>query len=540
MKAAIDVVLRSRHEAREVRFARSRPAVLFALALAYPRPIKIHATWAGTVCFNIEPTLDMSIRRTLTPSLVVQPEIQLSSLLPFLFQTRTLLSRRLRVESSLNRPSSRRFTCLHQKQTQNYKASRSNHVPFEDPIWDNPDVPFGDVQSQYQAQGTRRSTMTASEKAVFDRIFKDIQSQPSDKEPKEDDELDDELSDGDPNEDLNSIFDSAIQELRSREEKAMQADADNAHYAFRNSARAVDAIAGIEDMNARTFKRPLRMSMGNGIVLGEEIQTEGDQKRLVNALNDHKTQVSGLFKRASTDVEIWRILETEVFSLVKQLNTQIEDDQKAREADRKAREAEEKALKAAASGKVVKEKQVRAKKKKEPLQPEGSIALPANTLFHILQTNYATCLLSAMRLLRRHFPTSNYALYLLPTIKRLGPISYVLGASTGLYNELLFLKWTQYSDLHGMADLLQEMMNRGIDLDIVTMVLLKRVRRRRRYGKMGRLGPVVQKWWDLRGTGEGWSRIVGIEQAARREEVERAERASLASREETGRLVELG
>ena len=376
---------------------------------------------------------------------------------------------------------------------------------------------------------------------MFDRIFKDISGQSSAKEPDEDDALEDEHGDGDPNEDLNSIFDAAIRELRSREEKAIKSTEKNQHLAFRPSERAIDVLVGSDDYRARTFKRPLIMSMGNGVVLGQEVQTERDQQRLTKAADDHKILVSGLFERASTDVEIWRILETEVFSLVKQLNTQIQDDQKAREAERKAQEAEQRARKAAESGKEV--KKLRPKKKKEPAQTESSIVLQTNTLFHILQENYATYLLSALRLLRRHHPTSNYALYLLPTIKRLGPISYVLGASTGLYNEMLFLKWTQYSDLHGMADLLQEMMNRGIELNSVTMVLLARMRRRRRYGKLGRLGPVVQRWWDLRGTGEGWRRIVGLEIMAKREEVERAERARLSGREEEEeeeRMLELG
>ena len=479
----------------------------------------------------------MSLRKALTSPSTVQLTTHSISPLPFLYHTRTLLSQPSKGGHKAC-PALQQFSCLHRKQAQNYKVSRSNLIPFEDAIWDNPDLPFEDLESQYQAQGTRRTTITASEKAVFDRIFKDISGQSSAKEPDEDDALEDEHGDGDPNEDLNSIFDAAIRELRSREEKAIKSTEKNQHLAFRPSERAIDALVGSDDYRARTFKRPLIMSMGNGVVLGQEVQTERDQQRLTKAADDHKILVSGLFERASTDVEIWRILETEIFSLVKQLNTQIQDDQKAREAERKAQEAEERARKAKESGKEV--KKLRPKKKKEPAQTESSIVLQTNTLFHILQENYATYLLSALRLLRRHHPTSNYALYLLPTIKRLGPISYVLGASTGLYNEMLFLKWTQYSDLHGMADLLQEMMNRGIELNSVTMVFLARMRRRRRYGKLGRLGPVVQRWWDLRGTGEGWRRIVGLEIMAKREEVERAERARLSGREEEERMLELG
>ena len=281
------------------------------------------------------------------------------------------------------------------------------------------------------------------------------------------------------------------------------------------------------------------MSMGSSITLSSGIVTKSTQLRLVKAAETHRNVVSRLLERASTDVEIWGVLEREVFSVVSELNEKIEEDKRARRKEMEVEEAKERSKKMLGEGEgeelgkhLVKKRRESKVEKEEIVEREVSMALATNELFYILQENYAEYLLRALRLLRSHHPTSNYALYLLPTIKRLGPISYVLGTSPGLCNELLFLKWTEYSDLHGMADLLQEMMDKGIETNSVTMVLLARLRRLRRYGRIGKMGPVVQHFWHMRGTLEGYRRIVGLEARAKEEEFQREERESMTARRE--------
>ena len=100
-------------------------------------------------------------------------------------------------------------------------------------------------------------------------------------------------------------------------------------------------------------------------------------------------------------------------------------------------------------------------------------------LLRFLQANYGSCLLHAQRILRISLPHSPYALALLPAIKDLGPISYVLGASTDLYNELLFIRWKHYRDLHGCADLLAEMLSQGLQVSTHTLFVWKDVERTR-------------------------------------------------------------
>ena len=89
---------------------------------------------------------------------------------------------------------------------------------------------------------------------------------------------------------------------------------------------------------------------------------------------------------------------------------------------------------------------------------------------------YPAYLLLALRRLDTAFNTSSpLALNILPRIKELGLESYVLGASTPFYNELLDIYWSRYGDLSGMLDLLEEMRYCGLYFDNKTSSILHHV-----------------------------------------------------------------
>ena len=475
---------------------------------------------------------------------------QSSSLLPLLYCTRTLL-RQARQTGSCKRgkasPHFRQFTCQYRAHAQAYKTRRDHNVPFEGDPYTKPEVPFENPNPQ----SSKRSTITKTEKAVFDRIFKDLAHnftsplyvqrgadlEDIDAEAEVSSKVDDLERSFNVNADLNAIFDAAIRELRGREEAAALASTKRSHpqYDLLPQERAIDTVIGTE-AGWRTIKRPLRMGLGRSIALNSGIVTKTTQDRLAKAAEKHKNMVFMLLERARTDVEIWGVLEGKVFNVVRDLNEKIDEDKRARRKEMEVEEAKERSkrmIDTEEMGKpLVKRKRMSKLETEEIIEREISMALATNELFYILQENYAEYLLRVLRLLRTDYPTSNYVRYLLPTIKRLGPISYVLGTSPGLYNELLFLHWSEYSDLHGMADLLQEMMDKGIETNSVTMVLLTRLRRLRHYGRIGKMGPVVQHFWHMKGTLEGYRRIVGLEARAKEEEFQREERASMtASRE---------
>lgn len=91
---------------------------------------------------------------------------------------------------------------------------------------------------------------------------------------------------------------------------------------------------------------------------------------------------------------------------------------------------------------------------------------------------YPALLLHGQRLLDSHFSggtTSPLALAVLPRIKALGLASYVLGASTPLYNHLLGIRWLRQGDAGAVFALLSEMQRAGLAFDQGTLNLVKSI-----------------------------------------------------------------
>ncbi|CAD0107833.1 unnamed protein product [Aureobasidium uvarum] len=66
-------------------------------------------------------------------------------------------------------------------------------------------------------------------------------------------------------------------------------------------------------------------------------------------------------------------------------------------------------------------------------------------------------LIKAASVLRTFFPTSNLILAILPRIKQLGPSAYALAATADLYNQLFAFHFRKFSDVGTCNELLQEM-----------------------------------------------------------------------------------
>ncbi len=469
-----------------------------------------------------------SLGSCLTPSFVVPIRDQSSSLLPFLYQTRTLLSdpKTVRLFHGVNnhdRPK-RTFRSTSQGQAYTDQVQRPNTDPiaFVDHHHRQIPNPLSHTGPQGQNQPSRPSTVTASEQAVFNKLIKDV-SQSTTPEPDDEDILDqDELISGyDPNVDLNDIFETAIKQLRVQEEQAAKNAARSLLYATQPQQRAVDTLVYKKQaLSGRVFKRPLKLA--DGITLGNEVETEEERARREVACDNHRNLVMKMLDGANSDVEVWQVLEKEVFSLITQLDEHMKLVEKAKKAN--ALHAA-KVRKAEAEGKdiadVKLEKGDLTKKELSRTKLTQTKAISIDNLFSILHRNYAEYCLHALRLFRRKYPTSLYAPHVLSTIKQRGPISYVLGVSTEIYNELLFLTWTQYSDLHGMADTVEEMLNQGIESNEVTIALIKGIAKRRRMGMHEFLGPVVREWWAMRVTVEGWGRLRNLFERILSEHAER-------------------
>lgn len=355
-------------------------------------------------------------------------------------------------------------------------------------------LPFPQKKNQ-QTQPGKPSTITAAEQTAFDRLIKEV-SGPATSEEDGEEILDQEepISGYDPDIDLDTIFEDAIKLLRLSKEQAAESAARNlANPVWRQRAIDIDVPNERQALAARLFKRPL--GTPTGFALENKTLTGSERERLETACDEHRTLVLTQLDGANSDEEIWRVLQEQVFSLVIRLNGDV---RKAELADKRG---------AKKDGEVREARRNKTEEWRARKNLGTTKAIPINEVLLILHRNYAEYCLHTLRLFRRKYPTSLYALHVLTTIKDLGPISYVLGVSTDIYNEFLFLQWTQYSDLHGMAETTAEMHNQGIEGNDVTVALIKGIARQRRRAKRSFAGPVMKEWWYMRGNVEGWRRV---------------------------------
>lgn len=160
-----------------------------------------------------------------------------------------------------------------------------------------------------------------------------------------------------------------------------------------------------------------------------------------------------LLQNAHTDLEIWHILEREVFARIRILDL----DQPPSKNRSQARE------------------EARAK---------ASIMTEQSVLFH----NFPQYLVQTIQTLRSNFPASPLPLSILPALKSLGRSSYALGATTSLYYHLIHTAWVQLSSYPTINILLENMENDAIEFNTEILGLLKNIIKQHNMAISGGLG----------------------------------------------------
>lgn len=439
-----------------------------------------------------------------------------STLLPFLYQTRTL-------DQPWPGKVEQRQLQFHGKHhvralaTVSTRSASDHDIPFEGASkykdrreWQRPryavDGPGEDGQDLNEPR-SRDSTITSSEHAVFTRIFDNLIKASANRSGDPEDSAfigDEEQEDADSDEDLTSIFRSAVDasklkaEKKARKKSYQSVEEHQKFYISRYPAPLRDAAAkasGIlarQGSRARTAKSTVSRESRNG-ERKEVFQRLVQRERLLELL-----RVEALLKDAKTDFELWGVLEREVFSMIKTID-------------------------AHASWKPPKAKRGRTKKVIEVTQPEAlSDSAPASVAVDvapkmdvvpplaIVGTNYPSHCLLALRLLRSQFPTSPLALCILPAIRRLGPTSYVLGASTALYNELLAIYWYVHGDMRAMANLLMEMQEQGVEFDEHTESVLEQPGWEREAVRSGERHASMSALWEMEEMKGAFSRLTAM------------------------------
>ncbi|EME42500.1 hypothetical protein DOTSEDRAFT_102718, partial [Dothistroma septosporum NZE10] len=185
-------------------------------------------------------------------------------------------------------------------------------------------------------------------------------------------------------------------------------------------------------------------------------EAEGDSSGISSSLQTSEAAEKLLGERkarmdkAPTDGALWQIMTEEVFNPIKGLNL---DDPSASSS----------------------------------MQPYDVEALTRSL---------PSILLHFMSLMQNVLPGSSYGLALLPTLKKLGPSAFALGATTDLYNEHMHILYRQYSDLDSIAATLAEMDKEVYEFNTGTQSLLWSIFQRERAATSGRMGPGMQALWS--------------------------------------------
>ena len=201
--------------------------------------------------------------------------------------------------------------------------------------------------------------------------------------------------------------------------------------------------------------------------------------------NPERERVEGLMRSATTDLELWSIMQKEVFPLISKLGLEETPEQES--------PSKKKTSKKTSSD-------LKGPTQDNSQQTRVSLDSPVKEMspLEFYGPLYPAYLLLGLRLLDNSFVRSSpLALAILPTIKSLGIISHVLGGSTQLYNELLNIHWYRHDDFKGVIGLLSEMEEFGVNWDQETWDIIDYIARMQRVVKRGERGRGLKALWSL-------------------------------------------
>ncbi|KAI2627611.1 hypothetical protein GGR54DRAFT_423034 [Hypoxylon sp. NC1633] len=410
-----------------------------------------------------------------------------SILLPFLYQTRTILRANPRRTAAFAR--SLHATCRHLR--------RSDDIPFISELGGE-ETPSGQISSE----PVRRGTITPAERQVFERIFADIKARGL-KPTIQEDAPSHPAAEARP---TLLIMQQAAQD--ASQARPAQATSPNAHrVAAQDRNRALlrfppDLRAAASKALGAIEASPMAVEDRDYIAYDEASiaasQWDDDGWKSPASSTDRTTEleaqrqperarVEGLLAAAKTDFELWDVLEKEVFTMPAKLGLDrrasptdgTESTEPAtRRRGRKKKTTTEETTNISEVRNVGVANDAEASEiapRETDAEAPKSHALPQKLSLYVHGPLYPAYLLLALRRLNTAFHApSLLAFSLLPRIKELGLESYVLGVSTPFYNELLDIYWTNRGDLSSMLDLLEEMRHCGLSFDRQTASILDR------------------------------------------------------------------
>jgi len=378
---------------------------------------------------------------------------QSNTLLPFLYQTATIQQWK-----PATRPNTRRSVSS--------RPSPDYDIPFEDADGNLP-------PTFEEAQAARKTTITGSERAAFEKLYKTLNTQGRSKdsngEHEELDQIADEYYEDDEESSSNSldkVFDAVLQ--GSPRIRNAQRDGINTKPKTKKSADAPVKTIDLSGVETPQEKK--------------KFAARAEKERIRKLRLQERERIDTLLKSAPTDMHLWQTLDREVFAQLRKLDL---DDPSTATTPAK--------------------KEPRSKNRQKPAPPAPANKTDVDT--RILFPNYPLHLLTAIKALRTNFPRSPLPLAILPTIRALGRSSYALGATTALYKALIRTAWVQQSSYALVDTLLTDMEANMVEFDMATLDLLDGILRENDLARAGKLGREMQMLYGLEAWAEGVGKI---------------------------------
>ncbi|KAM4055824.1 hypothetical protein HRG_008325 [Hirsutella rhossiliensis] len=191
----------------------------------------------------------------------------------------------------------------------------------------------------------------------------------------------------------------------------------------------------------------------------KEAEKRKERARYDGARKEERSRIITLIKACETDVALWHLMEAEIFSLPKELGILRSS---------KAKSPAKRGGKRSAKDRIL-----------ESTEPLGE-DVPADDKTRSMDIHgplYPYFLNLALTYFDRSFTRSSpFAYQILPRIKELGLLSYVLGVSTPFYARLARMYWYRFGDAHGALGVLREMNAAGLQPDDSVSDLLTQIR----------------------------------------------------------------
>lgn len=352
--------------------------------------------------------------------------------LPFLYQTRTL-------QLVCRRPPTFLYA---QKATFAIRSNTSRRVSPDDSI----PFEFDEEEQAAEHEAPAEGTLTPTETEIFKGIFDDISQGRLPKNRKRPQSAD-------------SVTD-ALKNLRDAAEKT-RSDSTTQFSAEMLKRYPTSLRAAAQTAFGMFELAPARPKLREMTELDEEEAKQmAEWSRYEKVRAQEKERVHSLMKACKTDVELWKVMEKEVFSLPVRLG-------------------------------IVDEKQPK-KGKRTKKQPVQASSKDDKLVMDVHGPLYSQYLNICLDLFDKAFPEPSLLTFkVFPRIRELGLTSYVLGVSTSLFSKLAEAHWNRFGDAASALEAFEEMKALGLNPNQEALALVQQIREHLHSCAWGAQGPFV-------------------------------------------------